>query len=121
MRRSRNPEDREWLAAFFADALAERSLRQRVNHHALQLREPDTPAVTPSDVQAAVPYLRACVFNMTPDEAAALTIDDLAALWARGAVGAAKYRTRATSGTVPHRNYVRDRSRQRRTVDSTDE
>jgi hypothetical protein len=120
MRRSQTPEDREWLATFFAEALAEPSLRQRVGHHATQLREPDTPNVTPSDVQAAVPYLRACVFNMTPDEAAALTIDDLAALWARGAVGAAKYRARASTAAAPHRGYI-DRNRRRRAVDSADE
>jgi hypothetical protein len=92
---SRDSETKAWLLDFFASVLAEPGLRQRVHHHAALVQEPDAPQVTPSDVQASVPYLRACILNMTPDEASTLSVDDLAALWARGAAGAAKYRTRA--------------------------
>jgi hypothetical protein len=117
MKRAQSTEDREWLTSFFADVLSDPSLRRRVNHHALQLQEPDTPDVTPSDIQAAVPYLRVCVLNMTPNEAAAMTIDDLAALWARGAAGAAKYRTKPARWAAPDGRPMHSRHR---STDSTD-
>lgn len=93
---NRDSETKAWLLEVFASLLAEPGLRKRVHHHAALVREPDAPQVTPSDVQASVPYLRACVLNMTPEEASTLSVDDVAALWARGAAGAAKYRTRTT-------------------------
>jgi hypothetical protein len=47
---------------------------------------------TLADVSAGKRYLRQCMLNMSLIEVRGSAVDDLAALWARGAVGAARYR-----------------------------
>ncbi|HKY36579.1 MAG TPA: hypothetical protein VJN18_11605 [Polyangiaceae bacterium] len=48
--------------------------------------------VSSADIEAARPYLRRCVLNMTVYEVESITAEAAGALWARGAVGAARYR-----------------------------
>ena len=50
------------------------------------------PQVQMADVTGARRYLRTCVHRMSVEEAQVLTGEHAADLWARGALGAARYR-----------------------------
>jgi hypothetical protein len=93
MRPRDTPEEREAKLEYFYDAVANPNTRQRVSFHIRAMHEGDPP-VAPADVQAAQGYLKACILNMSLAELDLKTQDDLAALWARGSIGAAQYRMR---------------------------
>ncbi len=88
------PEEREYRDSRFEEVVADPTMRGSIYRHLSFLAEPDEPAVAPADVQAARHYLRRCMDNMSMNELAEKSRDDLAALWARGALGAARYRAR---------------------------
>jgi hypothetical protein len=93
-------DDREWRSAFLGNVVNDPRLRLRVSYHISVICGPDDPEVTPADVQAARGYLKKCVERMPTGELANKDWDDLAALWARGALGAARFRA---SGARPFR------------------
>jgi hypothetical protein len=102
-------DDREWRESLFAGIVSDRKVRSRVHAHISMMYEAGDPVVTPADLMAARHYLRKCMTNMTSVELEIKTEDDLAALWARGAVGAAKYRGRDRPGGRTARRKDADR------------
>jgi len=87
-------EDRAWKEARFEEIVGSDSVRARIRAHVSQMAEPGDPPVAVSDVVAARNYLRRCLDNMSVNELAGKSDDEIASLWARGAIGAARYRAR---------------------------
>ena len=86
-------EDEDWYTALYEQVVADRAVQARAIDYAETMRLDGDPEISMSDVQASRAYLRACIFSMSQTEASEKRPDDLAALWARGALGAAKYRS----------------------------
>jgi len=97
-------DNRAWLEARFDEVVGNPVMRARVHAHISQMAEPDDPGVAISDIVAARHYLRKCMERTSVNELAEKSDDELASLWARGAMGAARYRAR-------HRLPRRGRSR----------
>lgn len=87
-------EINQWKTAAFEDLVSDERVHALVWHLLEVERENDNPRVLEMDITAARKYLRACIFNMGQVELGALGNRDAASLWARGALGAAKYRMR---------------------------
>lgn len=105
-------EEKDYRDGVFTDTVADERVRARVYAHISFMADDTEPAVAPADIQAARSYLRRCMDNMTMSELSQKPIDDLAALWARGALGAARYRVRERRGTPPGRGRARENSRE---------
>jgi len=87
-------EEREERDAVYEGIVSDPAVRALVYKHIRLLTGPGEPAVAPADIQAARHYLRACMANMSLAELTAKQDDDFAGLWARGALGSARYRVR---------------------------
>jgi hypothetical protein len=87
-------DEREYRDARFVEIVAEPALKKRVDHHVSQMTGPGEPTVTEADRQAGRQYLRECMNRMSITELSEKTDDELVALWARGTMGAARYRIR---------------------------
>lgn len=96
-------DEKDYREGIFTDAVADEKVRERVYVHISFMADEAEPPVAPADVQAARSYLRRCMDNMSMSELSQKTLDDLAALWARGALGAARYRVRDRRGSPPPR------------------
>ncbi len=95
-------EDDEAKTAIYAELIASKEVRALVSTH-IGLMHDGYPPVGPADVAAAQTYLKACIDNMTLVELDSTSDDHLAALWARGCVGAALYRARMHRSGRGHR------------------
>jgi hypothetical protein len=102
-------ENAEWYEACYEQVVADKAVQSQALVHAQRMRSIDDPEITISDVQASRAYLRACMLNMSPTELSDKKSDEFAALWARGALGAAKYRS-GGKRVGPKRQKPRDRS-----------
>jgi len=60
------------------------------------MAEEGDPGVSRQDAVASRPYLRTCIMRMPEAEVAELSDEAAASLWARGALGAARYRAGRT-------------------------
>jgi hypothetical protein len=87
-------EDDSWYQTIYERLVCDSTTQRRALEYAIGMRRDADPELSLSDVHAARAYLRACMFNMTPTELHAKKPDELAALWGRGALGAARYRSR---------------------------
>ncbi|GMV17475.1 MAG: hypothetical protein AMXMBFR56_56990 [Polyangiaceae bacterium] len=87
-------DDTEWKLAAYAEATADETVRQLAWSIANAARTAEDPELSAMDLQAARRYLRACMLRATAAEISAMQRQDLAALWARGLLGAARYRSR---------------------------
>ncbi len=96
-------DDEDWYTALYEQIVADRAVQARTVDYAETMRVDGDPEISMSDVQASRAYLRACIFNMSPTEASEKRPEDLAALWARGALGAAKYRSRKSQKSTRRR------------------
>jgi hypothetical protein len=101
MSRQPEPEDREWYDKYYEAAVANAEVRSSTMVCAARMRSVDDPEIQPSDVLASRAYLRKCMTNMSMAELATKSYPELAALWARGALGAARYRS--SGGGKPRR------------------
>lgn len=99
----------EWLSSVFAEVISHPDTRQIARIEAQRLVGPDESPPQAADFEAARPYLRKCLENMSAPELSQLTYAAAAALWARGAVGAARYRERM--GRTPRERSFRRRHR----------
>lgn len=89
-----DPEDRAWRESVFADVVADPTVRSQVTREIQAIHEEGDPIVTLADLMAARHYLKRCIENMSSVELASKSDGDLAALWARGSLGAARHRQR---------------------------
>jgi hypothetical protein len=87
-------DEREYRDARFVEIVAEPALKNRLKHHVDQMTGPGEPVVTEADRQAGRQYLCACMNRMSITELSEKADDELVALWARGSLGAARYRVR---------------------------
>jgi hypothetical protein len=87
-------DEREWKASVYEQFVADAGVKRRAWTLAENARGEDDPEVTLLDVECARPYLRKCLTNMSVNELADLGAEGAAALWARGAIGACRYRHR---------------------------
>lgn len=72
--------------------LADEGVRDLAFDMAQRAREYDDPEIFDMDVSAAEKYARVCCMKMTASEFVRLSTRTVASLWARGAVGSARYR-----------------------------
>jgi len=100
---SRQPEreDGEWYDKYYEQIVANEEVRSSTRLCATRMRSFDDPEIQPSDVLASRAYLRKCMNNMSMAELASKSDPELAALWASGALGAARYRS--AGGGKPRR------------------
>jgi len=61
---------------------------------AVAMHGDEQPELQPADLETARSYLKKCVSRMSTAEIQASADDTFASLWAKGTVGAAKYRVR---------------------------
>ena len=88
----KSDEEAEWYAATYEGIVDDKNVRQHALMHAESMRQEDDPEISPSDLQASRGYIRTCIENMSQTEVLNKSVDDLGALWARGVLGAARYR-----------------------------
>lgn len=105
-------DDRDWILAVFGDVTADPEVKRRVMAYAAELRSEDDPAVHVADVDAARAYLKTSLLRRSVLEIQGMTALEFASLWARGALGAARYRA-AGSGRTTRRTKA-DEPAQRR-------
>jgi hypothetical protein len=108
MAHRQSDEDRDAKLEYFHHAVSNPEVKRRLSLHLSSMEGGDE--VAPSDVQAAGNYLRTCILNMDMPELEMKSLDELAALWARGALGAAQYR-RQRQSTPSHGERARRRRR----------
>jgi hypothetical protein len=96
-------EEREYRQARFEEIVADPWVRSRVLDHLSFLSDDDEPGVAPADIEAARSYLKQCMSNMSLNELSQKDRNDLAALWARGSLGAARYRAQGRLAARPRR------------------
>ncbi|MCC6901788.1 MAG: hypothetical protein IT377_22655 [Polyangiaceae bacterium] len=88
-------DEREWKQAMYERAVADPALKGLAWTIADNATAGDAPPVNAGDMAAARRYLRTCMMNMSSTELPGVTTNELAGLLARGALGAARHRTRA--------------------------
>lgn len=93
-------DEREWKQAVYERAVADPQVKALAWNIANHATGEASPAVNAGDMAAARRYLRACMLNMTVTELQAVTSNELAGLLARGAMGAARHRTRADASSA---------------------
>ena len=87
--------DEDWYEIRYEQIVADPWIQDRAWAFADSMRASDDPEISKSDVQASRAYVRRCIFNMSVTEASSKAREEIAALWGRGALGAARYRNRA--------------------------
>jgi hypothetical protein len=94
-------EDREWLALTYENVVAD----NRAKTMAWELAEAawgERPGLAFVDLVASRAYLRAVIMRSTVTEIGSMGLHELAAIWARGCIGAAEYRLkRQARGGAP--------------------
>jgi hypothetical protein len=98
--------DREERDAIYVALVNNTSIERHAWRIAGELAVEGDPPVHAHDLVAARPYLRTCIARMDDDEARQLSDEHAAGLWARGALGQARFR----AGKVEPRS-GRDRKR----------
>lgn len=101
------PEEHEYREGRFEEIVASDRARARVLAHVSFIADP-SDAVAPADVEAARLYLRRCMERMSYGELLQKSECELAALWARGALGASRYRQRDPQSSRGRRPRERD-------------
>lgn len=94
MTREQEREDYEWKVTFYEDLVADPGARALAWRVAEDAHTGDNP-LSPADQHAARRYLRACILRMSVREISQLNTHACASLWARGIVGAWRYRQTA--------------------------
>ena len=97
MGRGPDANNAEWYEGIYEETVANESVKSSAMAHATAMRSEDDPEILVSDVQASRAYLRQCMLNMSTGELCTKSFAELAALWARGALGAARYRSKGGS------------------------
>lgn len=92
-------DDAEWKLAAYADVVADSVVQQLAWSIANAARTPSDPKLSAMDLQASRRYLRACMLRAGASEVAQMQRQDFAALWARGMLGAARYRSRGSDAS----------------------
>ena len=85
-------DENEWRESLFASLVDSPDVEALALKVARTLGGVNDPQVQMADVMGARRYLRTCVHRMSVEEAQVLTGEQAADLWARGALGAARYR-----------------------------
>jgi hypothetical protein len=85
-------EEAEWRENFYADHIADPRCRAMAFDLARNLRAASDPHVSLVDLEVATKYLRTCILARSVAALSTMTLDQVAALWAQGAYGAARYR-----------------------------
>lgn len=93
-------DTKERRASWMAMVLSHPECRTLALELARGLRAAGDPHVSVVDVEVATKYLTKCLQNRPLDQLEAMTIDQVAALWAKGAYGAACYRTKPVQGNA---------------------
>ncbi len=89
-------DDRAWKIAVYEDLVADPQIRSTAFSVAEDAHNGTTP-LSGADLHAARRYLKACILRMTVPEIAALRPYEAASLWARGILGAWRYRQNPTN------------------------
>jgi hypothetical protein len=87
-------KSKEWVTTVYEALVADPKVQERVWKQLEDARTEDESSVLHMDVMAARRYLQTCLLAMSDAEVRHLTANDVAGLWARGAIGAANYRRR---------------------------
>ena len=83
---------RDWYEAAFAQLVSSPDVRRAAQIEMSRLAAAGEVAPQAADLEAARVYLRRCITNMPVPEVESITAREAGALWARGALGAARYR-----------------------------
>jgi hypothetical protein len=84
-------DETEWRESLFASLVDTPEIEALALKVARTLGGVNDPQIQMADVTGARRYLRTCVHRMSVEEAQVLTGEQAADLWARGALGAARY------------------------------
>jgi hypothetical protein len=87
-------EERDWKELMYVRFVTTPAIRRRAWHSAVAMQGDEQPELQPADLETARSYLKKCVSRMSTAEIQASADDTFASLWAKGTVGAAKYRVR---------------------------
>jgi hypothetical protein len=87
-------EEQDWKQVAFVQTVSNQGIRDTAWEMALEMHGDAEPALQPADLETARTYIRKCMWRMLVDEIKMSADETLAALWAKGTVGAAKYRVR---------------------------
>jgi hypothetical protein len=108
---SRPDTERDWKEEYFANVVNQPEVQARAWDIAEEMREPEDPELTLADLHCARRYLRACFLNSSERELSGMTLDGFAAWWARGILGAARYRVRGGGAEAVHVSRMARRKR----------
>ena len=109
--------DREWFEASFAQLVSNTDVRRATRLELTRLAAGTDLSPQQADIEGARNYFKKCILNMSTAELQALSADEAGALWARGALGAARFRC---DGGKPKHRLGRSRRLRRRPPDADD-
>ena len=87
-------DEREWKETVYIGLVTDGAVRAHAWNSAQAMHGDNEPALQLADLEIARTYLKKCVTRMSVTEIKASGDETFAALWAKGTVGAAKYRVR---------------------------
>lgn len=94
-------EDRNWKMDFYIATAGDPEVKALAWRIAVAARMPDDPVLSVADLAASRNYLRKCMQRVPSNELQTMTPEELAGLWARGALGAARYRVNGGAAARP--------------------
>jgi hypothetical protein len=96
-------DDRDWKQNLYERVVSDPGVQGTAWALAEHLREPEDPELNLADRQCARNYLKTCIQNSSVTELTMMTPPDFAAWWARGIIGACRYRSRRARPPVRER------------------
>lgn len=102
-------EEAEWRENFYANHIADAGCRAMAFELARNLRGAGDAHVSVVDLEVATKYLRTCILSRSVTALGTMTMEQVAAMWAQGAYGAARYRAQR-GARQPHSEGPRKRA-----------
>ncbi len=85
-------DEQEWRMTQYRAVVVDQAVRQRALLMAYEMRAADDPPVVLADLETARAYIRKVLMTADIQEISGMMDVQLAAIWARGTLGAARYR-----------------------------
>jgi hypothetical protein len=87
-------DERAWKQTLYERVVSDPGVQGTAWALAEHLRESEDPELNLADRQCARNYLKTCIKNASVAELTMMSSPDFAAWWARGIIGACRYRSR---------------------------
>ncbi len=91
-------EEQEWRTEFYRRVVSSEDIRRQTWTMALELRAPDDPELALADLETARRYMHKIMMTADTYELESNSAPQFAAMWAKGTLGAGRYRASKAGG-----------------------